>query len=348
MGITQSWNSSTASPSRPWRSVSWMTLGEGLQHHRRGRQRQREADHHCEPPRLAEQHGDRTDHQRAEQDTGAAQPEDRLAQLHRRAGGVRARSRRAGDHPDSAKWRMASASVMSARPHGPIATSHQVAKHRTGAARRARIATTEASRSRAMRISMSESVTGAQPGKLSTVAADSAAVRCAGYAASLQWIVALMAKVFPTVGASSRRRARRSAKSKHWACLPPPCPTTHTIYHSVHWTCLEQGFSIYGDVDFAVVNRAETFSSSSRRAVSSMKGRMVSASVKRGAASRWQPTISRVLHVLGGKLSQRLGDEQVRLEYPFLLPDYHIREPRPRGWRRRASSMPRVAIDSRR
>ena len=30
----------------------------------------------------------------------------------------------------------------------------------------------------------------------------------------------------------------------------------YTIYHGVHWSSLAQGFSIYGEVDFAIVNRA--------------------------------------------------------------------------------------------
>ena len=58
--------------------------------------------------------------------------------------------------------------------------------------------------------------------------------------------------------------------------------------------------------------------------------------------------ISRVLHVLGGKLAARSGDEQVRLEYLSIAPTITSASPSPRGWRRRASSMPRVAIDSRR
>ena len=33
-------------------------------------------------------------------------------------------------------------------------------------------------------------------------------------------------------------------------------PADYTVYHAVHWTNIEHGYAIYGEIDFVVVNRA--------------------------------------------------------------------------------------------
>ena len=40
------------------------------------------------------------------------------------------------------------------------------------------------------------------------------------------------------------------------ALLERALPAAYTVYHGVHWTRLDQGFSIYGDIDFVIVNAA--------------------------------------------------------------------------------------------
>ncbi len=40
------------------------------------------------------------------------------------------------------------------------------------------------------------------------------------------------------------------------ARLADALPDTYTVYHAVHWTRLEQGYSVYGEIDFVVVNQA--------------------------------------------------------------------------------------------
>src|SRR5688500_3101141 len=32
-------------------------------------------------------------------------------------------------------------------------------------------------------------------------------------------------------------------------------PDDYTVYHAVHWTTVERGFSVFGEMDFAIVNR---------------------------------------------------------------------------------------------
>ena len=38
------------------------------------------------------------------------------------------------------------------------------------------------------------------------------------------------------------------------ARLADGLPEQYTVYHAVHWTNLEQGFAVFGDADFVLVN----------------------------------------------------------------------------------------------
>ena len=147
----------------------------------------------------------------------------------------------------------------------------------------------------------------------------------------LQWIVALMAKVFPDGWRELEATGAAQREIETLGLLAAALPDDYTIYHSVHWTCLEQGFSIYGDVDFAVVNRAGDLLFIEQKSGFLNEGRDGLSKRQAGRSIQVAAEISRVLHVLGGKLAARLGDEQVRLEYLFYCPDYHIREPQSAG-----------------
>ncbi|MBX3686473.1 MAG: ATP-binding domain-containing protein [Rhodocyclaceae bacterium] len=140
-----------------------------------------------------------------------------------------------------------------------------------------------------------------------------------------------MAKVFPDGWRELEATGAAQREIETLGLLAAALPDDYTIYHSVHWTCLEQGFSIYGDVDFAVVNRAGDLLFIEQKSGFLNEGRDGLSKRQAGRSIQVAAEISRVLHVLGGKLAARLGDEQVRLEYLFYCPDYHIREPQSAG-----------------
>ena len=140
-----------------------------------------------------------------------------------------------------------------------------------------------------------------------------------------------MAKVFPDGWRELEATGAAQREIETLGRLAAALPDDYTIYHSVHWTCLEQGFSIYGDVDFAVVNRAGDLLFIEQKSGFLNEGRDGLSKRQAGRSIQVAAEISRVLHVLGGKLAARLGDEQVRLEYLFYCPDYHIREPQSAG-----------------
>mgnify|MGYP001006400671 FL=1 len=38
--------------------------------------------------------------------------------------------------------------------------------------------------------------------------------------------------------------------------LADALPDDYSVYHAVHWTNLERGYSVFGEIDFIVMNRA--------------------------------------------------------------------------------------------
>ncbi|MDQ5942444.1 MAG: hypothetical protein QG572_1259, partial [Pseudomonadota bacterium] len=38
--------------------------------------------------------------------------------------------------------------------------------------------------------------------------------------------------------------------------LEAALPDDYSVYHAVHWTNLERGYSVFGEIDFIVMNRA--------------------------------------------------------------------------------------------
>jgi UvrD-like helicase family protein len=111
------------------------------------------------------------------------------------------------------------------------------------------------------------------------------------------------------------------------ALLAAALPADYTVYHGVHWSCLAQGFSIYGEIDFAVVNAAGDLLLIEQK--SGFLEETAEGLVKRyaGKSKSVAAQISRSLHALQGKLLAALGGEAVRLEYLLYCPDYHVKKP---------------------
>lgn len=111
------------------------------------------------------------------------------------------------------------------------------------------------------------------------------------------------------------------------ALLERALPADYTVYHGVHWSSLAQGFSIYGEVDFAVVNPAGDLLLIEQK--SGFLEETPDGLVKRyaGKTQRVAAQISRSLHTLQGKLLAALGGEAVRVEYLLYCPDYRVKNP---------------------
>ena len=99
----------------------------------------------------------------------------------------------------------------------------------------------------------------------------------------------------------------------------------YTVYHAIHWSTVEQGRSIYGEISFAIVNRA-----GSVLLIEQVGGLLEEAEgglVRRHPGPRLEVAagVARSLQVLRRKLALRCEGVPIVLEYLLYCPDYQVR-----------------------
>src|SRR5574337_6328 len=136
-----------------------------------------------------------------------------------------------------------------------------------------------------------------------------------------------MSHVFPNSWRELSVTGAAAREIETLALLERALPVDYTVYHGVHWSSLARGFSIYGEVDFAIVNPAGDLLLIEQK--SGFLEETPDGLVKRyaGKKQRVAAQISRSLHTLQGKLVAALGGEAVRLEYLLYCPDYRVKNP---------------------
>ena len=99
----------------------------------------------------------------------------------------------------------------------------------------------------------------------------------------------------------------------------------YTIYHAVHWTRLEHGYSVYGEIDFVVVNRVGALLLIEQKSGFLEEG--PDGLVKRYAEkSKSVPMqIARSVAAFKTKLHARAGCRDVSVDYLLYCPDYHVK-----------------------
>ncbi len=108
-------------------------------------------------------------------------------------------------------------------------------------------------------------------------------------------------------------------------------PDGYSVYHAVHWTNIERGFSVYGEIDFVVVNRAGALLLIEQK--SGFLEETPQGLVKRqDERSHNLPVrMARLLGEIRERLARRPGCEQVPIEYLLFCPDYRVRRPETPG-----------------
>jgi hypothetical protein len=103
--------------------------------------------------------------------------------------------------------------------------------------------------------------------------------------------------------------------------------TPYSIYHGVHWTNAEQGFSAYGEVDFIIL------APSGRLLLIEQKAGFLTETpdglVKnyRGKPRNIEAHIVRTIDAMG----RRFGDATLSIDYLLYCPDYRVRDPQLAG-----------------
>lgn len=108
--------------------------------------------------------------------------------------------------------------------------------------------------------------------------------------------------------------------------LAAALPDAYTVYHAVHWTNLEHGFSVYGEIDFVVVNRAGDLLFIEQK--SGFLEESAEGLVK-GYAEKVKSVpaqLARTVAAMQVKLARRPGCKGVRVDYLLYCPDYRVRQ----------------------
>jgi hypothetical protein len=136
-----------------------------------------------------------------------------------------------------------------------------------------------------------------------------------------------MAQIFPDGWRELAVSGAAAREIETLALLAMALPADYTVYHGVHWSSLARGFSIYGEVDFAIVNRAGDLLVIEQK--SGFLEETAEGLVKRyaGKTKSVAAQIGRAVAALQGKLVAALAGEAVRLEYLLYCPDYRVKNP---------------------
>lgn len=110
------------------------------------------------------------------------------------------------------------------------------------------------------------------------------------------------------------------------AKLAAALPDAYTVYHGVHWTRLEQGYSVYGEIDFVVVNQAGALLLIEQKSGFLEEG--PDGLVKRYAEkSKSVPLqMARSVAAMLNKLHARPGCREVHLDTLLYCPDYQVKQ----------------------
>ena len=104
-------------------------------------------------------------------------------------------------------------------------------------------------------------------------------------------------------------------------------PDDYAVYHAVHWTAMDGRYAIYGEVDFAVVNRAGDLLLIEQK--SGFLEESDEGLVKQypGKSKNVVVQISRMVSNLRGKLAVRGDIPSVHTDALLYCPDYTVQEP---------------------
>lgn len=136
-----------------------------------------------------------------------------------------------------------------------------------------------------------------------------------------------MAHIVPDGWRELSRSGAAQREIETLALLETGLPAGYTVYHAVHWTNIERGFAMYGEIDFIVVNRAGDLLMIEQK--SGFLDETADGLAKRygGRSKRVAVQMARSRDGLLGKLHARPGCAAVQLDALLYCPDYRVRNP---------------------
>jgi hypothetical protein len=138
-------------------------------------------------------------------------------------------------------------------------------------------------------------------------------------------------------GDATRTGAAAERERATLALFERALSAAYTVYHGVHWTRLDQGFSIYGDIDFVIVNAAGDLLAIEQRSGYLEESPHGLLTRHRGRGRNVAVGIARARHALQTRLAARLGGADAvvpgavtgappSIEYLLYCPDHFVRQ----------------------
>lgn len=101
-------------------------------------------------------------------------------------------------------------------------------------------------------------------------------------------------------------------------------PEAFTVYHAVHWTTVERGFSVFGEIDFAVVRGGAVLLIAQKTGFLEEGGEGL-LKRDRGRTVNLALQMAHTVTSLREKLARRPGCESVVVDYLLYCPDHRVR-----------------------
>ncbi|CAD6559596.1 hypothetical protein LMG27952_06909 [Paraburkholderia hiiakae] len=133
-----------------------------------------------------------------------------------------------------------------------------------------------------------------------------------------------MARILPDGWKALRATGGAAREIETLEQLETGLPDGYTVYHSVHWTRLANGFSVFGELDFVVVSPSGRIMAIEQKAGSLEETAEGLAKTYSGKPKSVAQQISRSVSALRGRLSDAFGPRNYGVEELLYCPDYTV------------------------
>jgi hypothetical protein len=136
-----------------------------------------------------------------------------------------------------------------------------------------------------------------------------------------------MAHIFPTGWTDQLVSGAAQREIETLSVLQRGLPDTYTVYHGVHWTQLNKGFSIFGEADFVVVSPAGRVLVIEQKSGALEETPEGLTKLYAGKSKSVSSQIARTIGGMHGRFKAAFGGQNYRLEEMLYCPDYRVKYP---------------------
>ena len=137
----------------------------------------------------------------------------------------------------------------------------------------------------------------------------------------------VMAKIFPSDWRSLEATGAAQREIETLAMLEQALPDSYAVYHGVHWTRVGGGFSMFGEIDFVVVNPAGAMLLIEQKSgflKETAEGLVKAYGPKQKSVS---VQMARTADAVRSKFSAVDREAALQIEVLFYCPDYEVKQP---------------------